>query len=189
MYHDYNVALFSQIDAVYGAEKLHQIIRGLHENLARTPLGSDRDQAKGIFEGKCDVGLLNTYYYPLMKEDPEQHAWAEAVDVFYPNQKDQGALVMRSALGLTKATKNAALATDLLEFFASEAGQKLIAKLTYQFTTNPAVPPNAVLKTLGTDQPEVKNGNFKMNLVPLNLAVEKREEVLKMLNEVSFDQH
>jgi iron(III) transport system substrate-binding protein len=187
-FHDYNVALFSQIAAASGDEEARKIIKGLHENLARVPRGSDRDQAKAIYDGICDVALLNTYYFPMMKDNPEQKSWAEAVDLFYPDQNAGGSFVLRSALALTKATKNAMLATNLLEFFADKSGQDLVAK-SYQFPTNTEVAMSPALKSLGSGQKEVVTGQFKANLVPLELMAAKREVVIKMLNEIDFDKH
>lgn len=188
-FHDYNVSLFSQMAASEGLENTRKIIQGLHDNLARTPVGSDRDQAKAIFEGKCDVGLMNTYYFPLMKDDPSQRPWANAVDIFYPDQKAKGSLIMRSALGLTNSKDHVILATSLLEYFASGEGQALTSQATYQFTTNREVPLHKVLQTLGTGQPEVKNGVYKMNILPLKATANNREDVVKILNGVDFDHH
>ena len=188
-YHDYNVSLFSQMAAAWGIDRAKHVMKGYHENLAREPKGSDRDQAKGIFDGVCDVGLLNTYYYPLMKDSPEQKPWADATDVFFPDQEHQGVFVLRSALGLSTAKANVDAATKLLEYFSSKEGQALTSKMTYQFTTNKDVPTHPFLKTLGTGQSNVKEGRFKMNTVPLQFAAETRDSVVKYLNEINFDKH
>ena len=45
------------------------------KNFARKPKGNDRAQAKAIYSGECDIVLMNTYYFALMKfneENPEQ---------------------------------------------------------------------------------------------------------------------
>lgn len=188
-YHDYNLALFSQMEVAYGADGTRSIMQGLHDNLARAPEGNDRAQAEAIYAGKCDVALMNTYYYLVMMDNPEQKPWADAVSVFYPNQNDSGAFIMRSALGLTTAKPNVKAATQLLEFFAGSQGQTLLANVTYQFPTNKNVPFSPRLQLLGAGQPEVENGRFKMNFVPLAPASKKRETVVKVLNEIQFDQH
>jgi iron(III) transport system substrate-binding protein len=175
--------------ASWGPDRAKNVMKGFHDNLAREPKGSDRDQAKAIFEGKCDVGIMNTYYYPLMMDSPEEKPWALATDIFYPNQDGLGAFVMRSALGLSKANDNIAAATALLEFFAGLEGQSLISKLTYQFTTNPQVPMHEVLQKLGSLQPQVNGGHFKINLVPLSFVAANRDDIVKYLNEINFDKH
>lgn len=186
-YHDYNIALFSQMNVAYGPEQTRAIIQGLHDNLAREPKGNDREQAKTIHAGKCDLALMNVYYHPIMMDNPEQRPWAEGIGVFYPDQSRAGAFIMRSALGLTKAKRNVAAATKLMEYFASDEGQALMSNVTYQFPTNPGVPLNPKLATLGAEQPGVKGGQFKMNFVPLTTAAQQREAVVKVLNEVQFD--
>lgn len=186
-YHDYNLALFSQMNVAYGQAKARSIVQGLHDNLAREPKGNDREQAKAIFEGKCDLALMNTYYHPIMMDNPDQRPWAESIGVFYPDQSGDGAFIMRSALGLTKATRNVAGATKLLEFFAGRNGQTLLANITYQYPTNVNVPLSPRLSTLGAEQPSVKGGQFKMNFVPLIAASTERESVVKTLNETHFD--
>jgi iron(III) transport system substrate-binding protein len=186
-YHDYNVALFSQMEVAYGPAETRKIIEGLHANLAREPKGGDRDQAKAIFEGKCDVALVNSYYYPIMLDNPEQKPWAEATAVFYPNQRNSGAFIMRSALALTTAKGNVEAATKLLEFFAGSEGQMLLTNTTYQFPTNKAVTFTPHLQALGAGQPGVRDGVFKINFVPLAKAAGEREAVVKVLNEIQFD--
>lgn len=186
-YHDYNIALFSQMNAAYGREKTRAIIQGLHENLAREPKGNDREQAKAIHAGKCDVALMNTYYHPIMMDNPDQRPWAESIGVFYPDQDGAGAFIMRSALGLTRANRNVAAATRLLEFFASREGQALMARVTHQYPTNVNVPLSPRLATLGEGQPQVRDGRFKMNFVPLIAASAERENVVRTLNEIQFD--
>lgn len=176
-YHDYNLSLFSQMVSSFGLPKTKEVIKGYHENLAREPKGGDRDQAKGIMEGKCDVGVMNSYYFPIMMGNPEQRPWAEAIGVAFPDQSSKGAFIMRSALALTKSKSRVKAATSLLEFFASETGQKLIVNLTYQYPTNSTVPANESLKA------------GKLNFVALPDFAKNRETVVKLLNEVNFDNH
>lgn len=186
-YHDYNVSLFGQMLSKFGPKKAKEVISGFHTNLAREPKGNDREQAKGIYEGKCDVALVNTYYYPLMFVTPEQKPWADATNVFFPNQKDKGTFVLSSALALTKAKGNIKEATKLLEFFAGPEGQTITANITFQYPVNKAVQPHELLKKLGEGQKEIKDGMFKINVVsPADIA-KQREAVVKLLNEIGFD--
>jgi iron(III) transport system substrate-binding protein len=183
-FHDYNVSLFSQMLSSYGESRTKNLMKAWHENLAREPRGGDRDQAKAIAEGQCDVALLNSYYYPLMKENPEQKSWAEAVEVVYPDQATNGAFIMRSALGLGKSGEKNPSAAKLVEFFASVPAQKIIAGVTYQYPTNQKVEAHEVLKSLGRAK-----GQFKINFIALDQFADKRNAVVKTLNEVKFDQH
>lgn len=171
-FHDYNLSLFGQYFAFYGEKKAKEIITGMQSNLARNPIGNDREQAKAIMEGKCDIALMNNYYLPIMQSIPEQQAWAKAVNVFYPNQKDKGVFIMRSAAALTTAKENAKLATRFLEFLVSADAQKLMVDATFQYPVNGNAPNKAT---------------FKSNFIPLKDVASPRDNVTKFLTEISFD--
>lgn len=184
--HDYNLALFGQFMASYGEAKAKAIIQGIAANLARTPKGNDREQAKGIFEGKCDVALMNTYYHAMMAYTPEQKPWADATAVFYPNQAGKGTFIMRSAIGMTKAQGNQDLALQFMEWLASQEGQEAMVRATRQFSPRPDVEIHPLLSTLGAEQ-GVPGGRFKMDFVPLAAMAGQREAVLKYVAEIGFD--
>ena len=184
--HDYNLALFGQFFASYGEAKARAVISGISANVARTPKGSDREQAKGIFEGKCDVALMNTYYHPLMAANEVQRPWAEAVGVFFPSQGDKGTFIMRSAAALTKAEGNRDLALALLEFIASKEGQEMMVDKTKQYAVRRDVAVHPLMVKLGAEQGLV-GGRFKQDFVPLASMAGKREEVIKLVNEIRFD--
>jgi iron(III) transport system substrate-binding protein len=184
--HDYNLALFGQFFASYGEAKARALLSGIAANLARAPKGNDREQARAIFEGKCDVALMNTYYHPMMQTNPAQKPWADAVGVFFPDQAGQGAFIMRSAVGLTKATENRDLAMVLLEYMASKEGQQMMVDATKQYAVNRDVAVHPLMVKLGAEQ-GLAEGKFKMNFVPLTAMAGKREEVIKYVNEIRFD--
>lgn len=184
--HDYNLALFGMFFASYGEAKARELISGISSNLARTPKGNDREQARAIFEGKCDLALMNTYYHPMMAANPEQKPWADAVGVFFPNQAGKGTFIMRSAAALTRATENRDLAVGLLEFMASKEGQQLMVDRTKQYSVLPDVPVDPLMVKLGAEQGLV-GGRFKIDFVPLSQMAGKREMVIKFVNEIRFD--
>ena len=66
---------------------------GIRDNLARKPQGNDRAQAKGIYEGVCDVAISNHYYMGKMatnEKKPEQKEWAKSVNVQFLDQNGRG---------------------------------------------------------------------------------------------------
>jgi iron(III) transport system substrate-binding protein len=184
--HDYNLALFGMFFASFGPAKAREVISGIAANLARTPKGNDREQARAIFEGKCDVALMNTYYHPMMAADPVQKDWADAVGVYFPSQAGKGTFIMRSAAALTKATGNRDLGLALLEFIASKEGQQLMVDRTKQYSVRSDVAVHPLMVKLGGEQGLV-DGRFKMDFVPLSQMAGKREEVIKLVNEIRFD--
>ena len=77
--HAYNRSLLASLIAAHGKDVAEQWTRGLVNNLARKPEGNDRAQAKAIFEGVCDIAIMNTYYYGKMKfneKNPEQNSFS-----------------------------------------------------------------------------------------------------------------
>ena len=78
-------------------------------NLARRPQGNDRAQVKAIFEGQCDIALINNYYFGKLKysDDPKQREWAESIRLIFPNQgvNDRGAHINISGGGVAKYSK------------------------------------------------------------------------------------
>jgi iron(III) transport system substrate-binding protein len=184
--HDYNLALFGQFLASYGDAQARAVIGGISANLARTPRGNDREQARAIFEGKCDVALLNTYYHPMMAADDVQKAWADAVGVYFPSQQGKGTFIMRSAAGITKAAANREQALALLEFLASREGQQLMVDRTKQYSVRRDVAAHPLMVKLGNEQGLV-DGRFKMDFVPLASLAGRREDAIKIVNELRFD--
>lgn len=184
--HDYNLALFGMFLASYGEAKGKELIKGIAANLARKPTGNDREQARALYEGKCDVALMNTYYHAYMAANPDQKAWADATSLFFPAQQGKGTFIMRSASALTKASTNRDLALQLLEYIASPEGQQRMVESTKQYSVLPTVPAHPLMVKLGAEQGLV-DGRFKMDFVPLPAMAGKREDVIRFVNEIRFD--
>ncbi len=65
--HVYTIGLIASMIAHHGQEKTEEWLKGVKANLARKPDGGDREQAKAIFAGECDIALGNTYYVGQMQ--------------------------------------------------------------------------------------------------------------------------
>ena len=65
--HPYNIALIAAMIAKDGEAKAEAWLEGVKANLARKPAGGDRDVARDILAGICDIGLGNSYYVGLMR--------------------------------------------------------------------------------------------------------------------------
>ena len=82
-------------------------------NLAQKPSGGDREVARDIAAGKCDIGLGNTYYWALMNDkEADKKAWADATKVILPTFKDGGTHVNVSGVVLAKHAPNKANAHE-----------------------------------------------------------------------------
>ena len=104
--HNYMVALIASRIAHDGAEATREWLEGVKDNLARKPQGNDRAQVKAIAEGECDVAVINSYYIGAMASDPEQQAWADAVNIVFPSQDAEGTHMNISGVVMTKAAPN-----------------------------------------------------------------------------------
>jgi iron(III) transport system substrate-binding protein len=81
--HPYNTALFAAHMAHHGEAATERWLQGLKRGLARAATGGDRDGARDIAGGICDVAVANSYYVGLMRSgdgrDPaDVRRWGDA---------------------------------------------------------------------------------------------------------------
>ena len=140
--HVYNTSLIATIIAHKGEAFAEQWLKGVKANLAQKPAGGDREQARDIHSGKCDIALGNTYYMALMatnEKNPEQKEWGNAIKPLFPNANDRGSHVNISGMALAKHAPNKANALKLMEFLASDEAQKIYATANNEYPVNPKV--------------------------------------------------
>ena len=164
--HVYNRSLLASVIAAKGADAAEAWAEGLVANFARKPQGNDRAQAKAIFEGQCDIAIMNHYYYGkmLFSDKEEQRDWANAIQLVFTNQDDRGTHVNISGGGLAKHSPNRDHAVRFLEFLTSPTAQQLYGEVNFEYPVNPAVSPGGVLASWG---------DFKRD----DLAIEKLAEL------------
>ncbi len=134
--HTYNIGLLASIIAHLGEEKAEAWARGVKNNLAKKPAGGDRDQAKAIFAGECDIAIANTYYMAAMQTNtkaPEQQQWAASLKLLFPNGADRGTHVNISGAVLAKHAPHKENGVKLIEFLASDEGQKIYAGIVNEY--------------------------------------------------------
>lgn len=149
--HVYNRSLLASIIAANGPQAAEAWAEGLVANFARKPQGNDRAQAKAIFEGQCDIAIMNHYYYGnmLFGDKEEQRDWANAIRLVFTNQGGRGNHVNISGGGLAKHSPNREEAIRFLEFLTSPTAQQLYGEVNYEYPVNPAVSPGGVLSSWG----------------------------------------
>ncbi|MEM7462354.1 MAG: extracellular solute-binding protein [Pseudomonadota bacterium] len=177
--HVYNRALVASfIDAVE-VEKTQEWAQGVMDNLARRPQGNDRAQVKAIFEGVCDIAIINNYYYGKLNtsEKPEQREWAAAVDLIFPNQDDRGTHMNISGGGVAKHSKNKEEAVRFLEFLTSKEAQELYGAINYEYPVNPAVP---------VPQELAAWGEFKEDQMPIARIADLAPQAQKVIDRVGW---
>ena len=152
--HDYNRSLLASIIAANGEEVAENWAKALVQNLARKPEGNDRNQAKAVHEGICDIAVMNTYYFGKMKfneKNPEQKEWASSLRLIFTNQSNRGNHVNIAGGGIIKYSKNKDNAQALLEFLTTPDAQKLYSSMNYEYPVNPKVRPSKELDSSFND--------------------------------------
>jgi iron(III) transport system substrate-binding protein len=147
----YSQSLTASMIAIYGETATREWVRGLVQNLAHSPRGNDRDQAKQVMAGEADVAIMNTYYMGRMltSADPFEQEVAQTLRVFFPNQETTGTHINLSAAGVTKYAKNMEGAITFIEFLSSENAQGIFASANYEYPVNPRVEMDDLLKSWG----------------------------------------
>lgn len=177
--HVYNRALVASVINSVGADKAQEWAQAVVDNLARRPQGNDRAQVKAIFEGQCDIAIINNYYFGKLKssDNPAQRDWANAVTLLFPNQGGRGTHVNISGGGVAKHSKNKEEAVRFLEFLTSKEAQDLYGKINYEYPVNPAVEPAPDLKALGA---------FKEDQMPIARIADLAPDAQKVIDRVGW---
>jgi iron(III) transport system substrate-binding protein len=179
--HPYNVALIASMIAAHGEEWTEEWLKGVKANLARKPAGNDRLQVKGVFAGECDLALGNTYYMGAMLNDekePEQKAWAESVNILFPNSADRGTHINVSGAVLAKHAPHKVNGVKLVEFLASDKGQEMYAEVNYEYPVKEGVPASELVQSWGT---------FKADPISLEEIAGLRKMASELVDKVGFD--
>ncbi|WP_269499287.1 Fe(3+) ABC transporter substrate-binding protein [Castellaniella sp. S9] len=154
--HPYNTALIAALIAHDGAEATEQWLRGVKANLGRPATGGDRDVARDILGGICDIGIANAYYVGRMKnapQDSDSYKWGEAIKVIRPTFKDsKGTHVNISGAAVAKHAPHQAEAIQLLEYLVSDEAQSLYAKANYEYPVKAGVELDPVVASFGALQ-------------------------------------
>ncbi|MDX2157940.1 MAG: Fe(3+) ABC transporter substrate-binding protein [Hyphomicrobiaceae bacterium] len=179
--HTYNIGLLASIIAHEGPEKAEAWARGVKANLARKPAGGDRDQAKAIFAGECDLALANTYYMAAMQtnqKNPEQQQWAASIKLLFPEAEGRGTHVNISGAVLAKFAPHRANGIKLIEFLASEEGQRLYAAEVNEYPLMAGIQPSALVASWGQLKPDT---------LPFTRIAELRKQASEIMDKVGFD--
>ena len=182
--HPYNTSLFAAMIAHDGAEKTEAWLRGVKANLARKAAGGDRDVARDILAGICDIGVANAYYVGRMKnaeEGSEQRAWGDAIQVVRPvfaSAADTGTHVNISGAAVARHAPNHDNAVKLLEYLVSDSSQSLYARANYEYPVKPGVALDPVVASFGP---------MKVDPLPLAEVVANRKLASELVDKVGFD--
>ena len=180
--HPYNLSLFGAMTEHLGPQKTEVWLKGLVDNMARSPKGGDTDQIKGVASGECGVAVTNTYYLARMmrSSNPADKAVTEKIGVVFPNQSSWGTHMNVAGGAVARHAKNTDNAVKFLEYLASPAAQNHFANGNNEW---PAA------KGVSFDNPALKamtGGSFKSELLPISAVGMNQIKVQQMLDRVGF---
>jgi iron(III) transport system substrate-binding protein len=182
--HPYNTALIASMIAHDGEAKTEAWLRGVKANLGRKATGGDRDVARDILGGICDVGLANSYYVGQMKtakEGSDNRKWGDAIKVIRPTfGKNGGTHVNVSGAAIAKNAPQKANAVKLLEFLVSDSAQAFYAEMNYEYPVRKGVAIDSVIAS--------SIGEIKVDTLPLTEIAKHRKAASALVSKVGFDQ-
>jgi iron(III) transport system substrate-binding protein len=177
--HIYNIGLIAAVIARHGEAKAEDWLKGVKANLAQKPSGGDRETARDVAAGKCDLGVGNTYYWALMNDkEADKKAWAQATRVILPTFKGGGTHVNISGVVLAKYAPNKANAMKFIEWMVNAKAQQMHADLTYEYPVRAGI---AINKTIAS------YGALKADTLTLSQIAQNRKKASALVDKVGFD--
>lgn len=179
--HPYNVALIASYIVHHGEDAARAWLTGVKENLARKAGGGDRDVARDIMGGICEIGIANSYYVGLMRSGaggPEQEEWAKAIKVVLPRFDEGGTQVNVSGAAVAKNAPNREQAVQLLEYLVSDAAQKVYAEANFEYPVRASAAVDPIVAEFGT---------LTTDDVNLTEIARQRAAASQLAEEVGFD--
>lgn len=182
--HPYNTALFAAYDVHHGAEATEEWLSGIKANLARKAAGGDREVAKDILGGICDIGIANAYYVGRMKNSEpgtDGRKWGDAIKVVRPtfaSNKSKGTHVNISGASVAKYAPNKDNAVKLLEYLVSDKAQSLYANANYEYPVRKGVKLDPVVASFG---------ELVVDPLPLTEIAKHRKQASELVDKVGFN--
>lgn len=180
--HPYNTAMVAAFLVRNGEAKTEEWLKGIKANLARKPAGGDREVARDILGGICDIGIGNSYYVGLMrspKASEDQKKWGEAINVVLPTFQGGGTHVNISGAAVAKNAPNKANAVKLLEYLVSNDAQALYAQANYEYPVRSGAKIDPIIAALGS---------LKSDTTDLRAIAKARKQASALIDKVGFDQ-
>jgi iron(III) transport system substrate-binding protein len=180
--HPYNTAMIAAHIAHHGEPATVAWLEGMRANLGRAATGGDRDVARDIMGGICDIGVGNSYYVGLMRSGrggEDQLRWGDAIKVILPTFEGGGTHVNISGASLARHAPNREAGVRLLEYLVSDAAQKLYAEANFEYPVKRSAEVDPIIAALG---------ELRIDETPLAEIARHRELASRLVDQVGFDQ-
>ncbi len=138
----YTQSLVASMIAADGEQATEKVVSGWADNAEI--FNNDVEIIDNIASGKCDVGIVNHYYFAReLDENPDL-----PVELFWANQDTTGTHVNISGAGVTANADDPDLAQQLLEWLATD-GQDEFVSDNFEYPVNPEVAPVPLIAGFG----------------------------------------
>ena len=179
--HPYNTALIANVILRNGEAADEAWLKGVKANLARKASGGDREVARDILGGICDIGLGNSYYVGLMrsgKGGPEQKRWGDAITTILPSFAGGGTHVNASGAAVARNAPNKANAIRLIEYLVGDEAQDAYASADFEYPVKADARIDSIIASLGPLVPD---------RTPLTDIAKNRKKASMLVDKVGFD--
>ena len=169
----YNKSLVASLIAHDGEAGAEQTVKGWVKNLAAKPYAKDSQVMDAILAGRCDVGIVNSYYFGRLLEQKPQAPLA----LFWANQATTGTHINVSGAGVVKGADQASHAKQLIEWLAQDKAQSIYAQSNQEFPANPNIAPSPTVAAWGA---------FKADDLSLSDVVKYQQDAVKLMQRVGY---
>jgi iron(III) transport system substrate-binding protein len=132
-------------------------------------------------EGVCDLAVVNSYYAAnfFFVDQDLQELKHDSIRILLPNAADRGTHVAVSGAALMKHSRNKEGGIKLIELLASALGQRIYSAINDEYPVHEAAPPPSIMERWPP---------LKADSLPLHRIGELRQDALKMLERLRFDE-
>jgi iron(III) transport system substrate-binding protein len=179
--HPYNTALIAAYIAHHGEAQAETWLRSFKAGLARAAAGGDRDGARDIMGGICDIAVGNSYYVGLMRSGaggPEQQQWGSAIKVILPTFAGGGTHVNVSGAAVARNAPNRDAAVRFLEYLVSDEAQRIYAEANFEYPVKAGATVHPLIAALGP---------LRVDALSLTEVARHREAASRLVDRVGFD--
>lgn len=169
----YNKSLIAAQIAHNGEAKTAEMVKGWVNNLAAKPFAKDAEVMTAILSNRCDVGIVNTYYFGQeMNKKPDSK-----IALFWANQATTGTHINVSGAGIIKHSSKQANAQKLLEWLSGNPAQTLYSEANFEYPANPkfAVSPQIAAW-----------GDYKADTLNLGKVAELQENAVRLMQKAGL---
>lgn len=169
----YNKSLIAAQIAHNGEAKTEQMVQGWVKNLAAKPFAKDAEVMTAITSNRCDVGIVNSYYFGQeMNKKPDAK-----IALFWANQNATGTHVNVSGAGIIKHSRQQANAQKLLEWLSGDPAQTQFSQANFEYPANPkfAVSPQIAAW-----------GEYKADTLNLGKVAELQENAVRLMQKAGL---